>query len=299
MRIEYLETFVDLSETLNFRQTAENKNLTQSGVSQTIKSLESELGFALFNRTKRQVKLTDGGNAFYKEMKLLLKKFNSSVERAREIADRENNTFTIGFTGTIFETTLVPEIISKFNQLFPNIQLYLVNFNHNILKEELLSKSCDVIFQTYDSVETLPDVQFTPLTNGSFVCVVPANHPFAGKSEITFADLEQANIILFNASQCPPKQAEIQQLLQKKCAKAMFCYSDSIMLSYTMVQGGLGISVMPDFVTNIANHNQYESLAFVPLDYNVDLTYGIVSLNNSDKELIRSFTACAQSMIGS
>lgn len=257
MRISYLKTFVDLAETLNFRQTSENRNLTQPAVTQIIKSLENELQLKLFNRTKHHVSLTNSGVVFYEDMKLLLKKFDSSVERVKEFALRENTTFTIGFTGTVFESRIVPDIISNFNKDFPDIQIHLVNFNHNILKEELLSKSCDVIFQTFDSIETLSEIQFTQLMKGEFVCVVPNEHPLSAYEKISFSDLIEENIILFNSTQCPPLQMEIQRLLKKKCYSATFCYADSILLSHTMVQAGLGISVMPNFVTNITDHKYY------------------------------------------
>lgn len=73
MQIEHLRTFVDLAETLNFRQTSENMNLTQPAVTQIIKSLEVQINVELFNRTKQRVRLTQAGIVFYNDTKLLLK----------------------------------------------------------------------------------------------------------------------------------------------------------------------------------------------------------------------------------
>ncbi|MEO1768718.1 LysR family transcriptional regulator [Candidatus Enterococcus ferrettii] len=122
MQIEHLRTFVDLAETLNFRQTSENMNLTQPAVTQIIKSLEVQINVELFNRTKQRVRLTQAGIVFYNDTKLLLKKFDSSVEQVKEIAQQANHTFTIGFSGTAFEMNILPKIISKFKK---NIQLFI------------------------------------------------------------------------------------------------------------------------------------------------------------------------------
>lgn len=65
MNIDHLKIFINLAETLNFSLTAKTLNLSQSAVSQAIKSIENELGFSLFKRTKRQVRLTKSGTLFY------------------------------------------------------------------------------------------------------------------------------------------------------------------------------------------------------------------------------------------
>lgn len=295
MQIEHLRTFVDLAETLNFRQTSENMNLTQPAVTQIIKSLEVQLSVELFIRTKQRVRLTQAGVIFYNDTKLLLKKFYSSVERVKEVAQQANQTLTIGFSGTAFEMNILPKIISKFKKKHPTIHIHLENFNHNILKKDLISKSCDIIFQTLDSVETLSNVQFTPLMSGEFVCVLPEKHSLSTQAMISFDDLANQNIILFNSYQCPPKQADVQRLIKEKCPDGIFCYADSILLSHTMIQSGLGISVMPNFITNFSNYQHYTDLSIIPFDYKADLVYGIASLKNNDKTMIHSFisSTCA------
>lgn len=297
MRIEDLKIFVDLAETLNFRQTAQNRHLTQPGVSQLIKSMENELGVSLFERNRRNVKLTEGGLSFYEDMKRLIKKYDAAFERAREIAEHHNQSFTIGFTGTLFENYLMPRIISSFNHKCPEVQIYLMNFNHNLLKKDLVSREFDAIFQTLDSVEELSEVHYTNLLKGKFVCVLPLTHPLSQQEKISFTDLKQEKIILFNAHQSPPKQTEVQKILKEKCSQASFIYADSVALGHTMIQGGLGLAVMPDFVTNFSQLKEERQLTVVPLDYDVMLDYGIVSLNNAKRDLIQTFIASTKKQI--
>lgn len=299
MRMDYLKIFVDLAETLNFTQTSQNMNLTQPSISQIIKSLETELGVVLFRRTKRKVDLTESGQAFYEDMKPLLIKYELSIERVKDLHVRKNNSFTIGYTGTFFEAGYVPQIIRMFNEKFPNVQLYLMNFNHNILKKRLLSRDCDVIFQTADSVEHIPDIAFKHLLSGKFVCVVPSNHPLSGRERISFQDLERENIILLNDSLCPPRQTEIQKILKERCRHSTFCYSDSIMISHTMIQACLGVSVFPDFVTDYSTAAQDKDNKFVviPFDYDVELSYGLAYLAHSKSRLVEQFAKYATTVV--
>ncbi|AFS41146.1 MAG: LysR family transcriptional regulator [Leuconostoc gelidum] len=289
MQTDHLKIFIDLAETLNFTQTSQNMHVTQPMVTQVIHSLENELNTVLFNRDKRHVRLTESGETFYEDIKPLIFRIELSVERIRFINERKNNSFTIGYTGTFFETQSLPKIISAFKKLHPQIKIYLKNFNYNILKKDLLNDECDVIFQTIDSIDKVSELKFTPLKQGQFVCIIPKDHLLSHAKIINLTDLMHENIILLNANQCPPKQLRVQRWLETNCSNAIFSYSDSIMLSHTMVQGGLGISVMPDFVTM----KRQSDFRVVPLNYQEDLIYGLASLIYSKNELVHEFITCA------
>jgi len=64
MKIEHLETFLDLIETRNFQRTAERLNITQSTVSSRVRSLEEAIGASLFTRGRSGAELTPEGRKF-------------------------------------------------------------------------------------------------------------------------------------------------------------------------------------------------------------------------------------------
>lgn len=82
MNFEHLKVFVNLAETLNFSRTAIEMNLSQSAVSQIISSMENELNFFLFKRTRKEVHLTESGREFYHSIKPLLNVYDKSVQKA-------------------------------------------------------------------------------------------------------------------------------------------------------------------------------------------------------------------------
>ncbi len=67
MDIKQLECFVAVAEERHFTKAAQRLNLVQSGLSQTIRSLENELGGPLFVRTTRHVDLTPAGTVLLRE----------------------------------------------------------------------------------------------------------------------------------------------------------------------------------------------------------------------------------------
>src|SRR5215208_958458 len=64
MKVEYLETFLDLVQTRNFQRTAERLNVTQSTVSSRVRSLEDAIGVSLFTRGRSGAELTPEGRKF-------------------------------------------------------------------------------------------------------------------------------------------------------------------------------------------------------------------------------------------
>ena len=65
MRIDDIECFRILAETLNYTNAADRLYLTPSSLTRTIQQMEAELGFQLFDRSRRSVSLTAAGQSFY------------------------------------------------------------------------------------------------------------------------------------------------------------------------------------------------------------------------------------------
>lgn len=85
MNIEYYKTFIKLSETLNFSTTADEMFVTQSTVSNRIKELENYLGYPLFERTKRNVKLSVAGETLLPYAKKIITLNDEAVQTIQNL----------------------------------------------------------------------------------------------------------------------------------------------------------------------------------------------------------------------
>ena len=72
MELRHLEHFVTVAEQQNFTRAAQRLHLVQSALSVSIRSLERELDARLFERTTREVKLTDAGRILLPEARRTL-----------------------------------------------------------------------------------------------------------------------------------------------------------------------------------------------------------------------------------
>ncbi|MFD2842475.1 LysR family transcriptional regulator [Paracoccus cavernae] len=79
--LDLITSFLVVAEELNFRRASERLNLDQSALTRRIQKLEQNLGFRLFERTTREVALTQAGRSFYGDNALLISRYGDRSMR--------------------------------------------------------------------------------------------------------------------------------------------------------------------------------------------------------------------------
>ena len=97
MELRQLRYFIAVAQQRNFTRAAEILNITQPPLSRQIQLLEEELGVALFHRTSRPVRLTDGGRLFYEQALQVLGRIDQMVASTRRAGLKEKQVLSIGF----------------------------------------------------------------------------------------------------------------------------------------------------------------------------------------------------------
>ncbi|WP_294372928.1 LysR family transcriptional regulator [uncultured Clostridium sp.] len=124
-----------------FKKAAEECFISQSAISQQIKSLEDELGVELFMRNRRTFKLTPAGEYFYKHCKVILKDVAELYEKTRQI-EKEGNSLKIGYLRS-YNGKELQEAVLEFSMLYPDIEINVVKGTHEelytLLKNEQVS----------------------------------------------------------------------------------------------------------------------------------------------------------------
>lgn len=271
MNFNQISCFIHLAETLNFSETAKKMDLTQPAVTKIIKQLEIELEACLFYRNTRGVTLTRAGTIFYDDMKDVLLKTNLTIERTRKQNQQDQHLLSIGFTGTKFEETYLPRIIRRFHETSPDTQVILRNFVLNQETNDLLTQKFNLVLTSNEDIGKQSNIRYAKVLDGSYVCVVPHDHPFARKKKIGSADLAGQTLILFNPSQSPHSLKMLQERLLEQPDIASFLYGDSISIIHTMIKSEMGISVLPNFVTSGGD----AGLRLIPFPTDLEVNYGI------------------------
>jgi DNA-binding transcriptional LysR family regulator len=117
--------------------------ISQPPLSQQIRGLEDELGVKLFERTKRQVQLTEAGKVFLERSYLVLAQLEQAIKVTQRIGRGEVGRLVIGFVGSATYTVL-PDILSVFREQFPAVELVLQELTTQEQIQALHHKQVDV-----------------------------------------------------------------------------------------------------------------------------------------------------------
>src|SRR3954453_11066098 len=98
MELRHLRYFVGVGEEQHFGRAASRLHIAQPALSRQIQDLEEEIGFKLFDRLPRGVKLSAAGKLFLEDARRILQQLNEAIERAQRVARGQSGTLRIGFT---------------------------------------------------------------------------------------------------------------------------------------------------------------------------------------------------------
>jgi DNA-binding transcriptional LysR family regulator len=138
--LDGLKTVVAVVETNSFTAASERLGISKALVSKYVGEVENQLGIRLFNRTTRQLALTDSGRRYYEEAIILLEQFSAMVDNVTGEQTAPRGLLRISAPVTFGEMRLAP-LLPKFIALYPDLTVELVLTNGAI---DMLEEGIDV-----------------------------------------------------------------------------------------------------------------------------------------------------------
>jgi DNA-binding transcriptional LysR family regulator len=193
----HLRYFLAVAETLHFGKAAARLGIAQPPLSQQIRNLERLLGYSLFDRTTRGVRLTRVGEALQQRCRITLDKMRDDLEAARRLGAGQEGALTIGFSGSMMFTAL-PKAIERYRRLYPRIELRLRELATADQIPMLLNGILDLGFLR--DGESTDQLRMESILREPFIAVLAKRHRLACDSTIRLADLKEEPFVLFSRS---------------------------------------------------------------------------------------------------
>lgn len=285
MYLEHITVFLNLAETLNFSKTALNMHLSQSSVSQAISSLERELNMQLFIRDRKKVNLSSAGADLYESLKPWVNEYHKAVQHARNVNKQNRINLTIGYSGTPFENAVLPTLLKKFCQNYPNIKIFLENYDHSTLIEHLSNNNCNIIFTMPDIIKGTDNLEYFNLVNGYYSLVIPKDFPHTFKTKISLNTLNKQSMVFLDHRWCPPTQNKLQHEIIKNNNELDLSYVNNIATAHSMVKAGASLGIWANFVSD---PNDLD-INCIPLKTTITPQYGIATLKQHTNEATKLF----------
>jgi DNA-binding transcriptional LysR family regulator len=194
IEIRHLRYFLSVAETLHFGKAAEKLKMAQPPLSQQIKKLESILGYNLFDRTTRGVKLTTVGQFFAERASNTLSKMQDDMEMARRLGAGKEGVLNVGFSGSVMFTAL-PKAIESYRRMRPNVELRLRELVTAEQIPALLDGTLAIGFLR--DGEARDGLLLESIVREPFVAVLPSRHRLAKKKLLLPIDLRDEPFVLF------------------------------------------------------------------------------------------------------
>jgi DNA-binding transcriptional LysR family regulator len=197
IELRHLHYFIAVAEELHFSRAAQRLHISQPPLSQQIRGLEDELEVKLFERTKRQVQLTEAGKVFLEHSYGVLAQLDRAIAVTQRIGRGEIGRLAIGFVDSAMYT-LLPEILRVFREQFPALELQLHELTTQEQIQALHHKQVDIgIVRSAISELGLSVECFLP---ESLVLALPQTHPLSAQTQLSLSTLASESFILFPAN---------------------------------------------------------------------------------------------------
>lgn len=264
MDIKKCSLFADVAETENFTKSGERLGYTQSGVSHILKSLEEEVGFPLFIRNKSGVKLTANAQLILPAVRAMLSDHENLEQIINGINGLDTGTLTIASFSSI-SIHWLPKIIHHFKELYPNINIKLVEGGTDDIVTWVENDMADFGFL---SARNLHQLEFIPLCEDPLMAVLPKDAPVPESGAFPISDFEGQNFIISAMG----TDYDIHYALDTSLVKPNIQFSstdDHAIIS--MIANKLGISILPRLII----HGFEDQIMSYPLDPYYYRTLGI------------------------
>lgn len=232
----------------SFTKAANELGYTQSCVSQMIASLEKELSMKLLCRSRTGIKLTIEGAKLYPYIERSILQYRAMIEKANEIKGLDTGIIRVGTISSI-TCHWMPQLIKGFQELYPNVQFLFHQGDYSSIQEWIKTGAVDFGFVTPAAVTELETI---PISRGEMLAVLPQNHPFAGCSSIHLKALSNEPFILLEEGHYSEPIEAFHDLGLRPNIKYRIHDDYAIM---TMVEAGLGISILAELVLQRTNYN--------------------------------------------
>jgi DNA-binding transcriptional LysR family regulator len=295
MELRHLRYFVAVGEEEHFGRAALRLRVAQPALSRQIQDLEREIGFTLFDRLARGVRLSAAGRLFLEEARRILHQLTEATERAQRVARGQSGTLRIGFTENLSWGGVVPDSLRIFRDRHPDAELQLNPLPSLQQLEAVRSGRLDAGFML-NPPKPDRELDQLPVALHGLALAAPAAHPLGKVRNLRLRDMTDARFIWFPRRE----SAAFYDRLMYECFRGglksprIVQEASNEATILTLVAQGMGVA----FVMETARWRCPDSVAILKVaDLRVSLPWALVWRRDNLSPLLARFVAEVGSLV--
>lgn len=281
--LSQLRTFVTIAENKHFGTAATKLGISQPSLSQALVALENGLGVQLIERSTRKVIVTAAGEELLPYAKATLDAADAFLAHSRGANGTLTGPLTIGIIPTV-APYILPSLLTSIQEHYPDLEPRIVEDQTRHLVQMLRDGQLDLgIMAVPAEASGMTEV---PLYREDFAVVVPADHPLAGRRDLSLSTLNELDLLLLDDGHCLHDQ--IVDLCRKADvnpseATNSVTRASSLTTIMRLVTGGLGTTLVPASALETECTRPGLAIAYFNDDVTAEREIGLVFRNSSSR----------------
>ncbi|MGT2756984.1 LysR family transcriptional regulator [Streptococcus ovuberis] len=284
MNSKQMDYVIEAAQTLNFNRAAENLFISQPALSYQIKSVEEEIGFLIFERLGKSIRLTPAGQGFYQQLLGIRQQLLGAIEQGQNFSSQYSDNITIGYP---FRSHLhfLPQAIKTFRKQHKDVLV-----TPDIAQKDWLTrfreKQVDLIFTTREMAEKLPNAFIHPLYTSHIYLLVNPHDPLAQLTLAGAQDLIDRTLLVNGGSSQTLRRVQKKVLDQVKLQTLNSPTHDFTMVSVASEQA---VCLSPGYLKDFSREFRW-----IPFDTEETFDCVLVSHKDDQRQTITDFIKLLQ-----
>ncbi|MCP2259701.1 DNA-binding transcriptional regulator, LysR family [Streptoalloteichus tenebrarius] len=247
MTLQQLVYFLAVAETRHFTRAAELAHVAQPSLSKQIRSLEAELGTALFTRARGNIGLTPAGEALLPLAKRILADVETARLEVQELVGLRRGRVRVGATPSLC-LSLLPDVLRRFHDTYPGIHLLVEESGSQDLVRELTRGQLDLALIIVPPEGADPALTALPILHEDLVVASSADDPPpTHRHHLRIAELAHRPLVMFRPGY------DLREATLSACGAAgvsprFAVEGGELNAVLRFVEAGLGVAIVPSMV---------------------------------------------------
>lgn len=284
MNTKQMDYILEVSHTLNVNQAARNLFISQPSLSYQIKTIEEEVGFSIFERNGKKIRLTPAGQQFCRQLASIRLEIQGAIEQGQNFSNRYDANLTIGYP---IRSCLyfLPEVIQEFGHLQPET-LITPHIGDSNLLDSFLNNELDILFSTKEEAKKLSGVVIHPLFTSKIYLLVPNNDPLVSKKKATATDIIGRTLLVNGGSSTKLRKVQ-QQVLSKVKVNTM--NSPTHDFTVVLVSSKQAVCLSPGYLKDYS-----DNLTWIPFETDEQFECVLVTHAYDNRDNLADFITLMQ-----
>ena len=243
--LRHFRFFVAVAESGQVSKAAAALFTSQPAVTEAIKTLETDIGVKLFNRSPRGVTLTYEGAIFLQHAQSVLAAAADAMLAPQQVRHDMTGEFTLACTHTVAGYFVTP-LLTRFRRIFPSIKINLVERDRPEIERRIVSGEVDIAVCLLSPLQNLDQLETELLVSSKRRLWLPANHPLLERKRVTLRDIQSEPYVMLTIDDA--EKTTRSYFETAGCQPNVIFRTSSMEAIRSLVAEGYGITILSDMV---------------------------------------------------